>query len=153
MHEDQLVYDTLIVGGGPAGVSAAMHLSFHRRKVVIVDRLTSPMNFHTNPVNNYPGVKPPATGVGILRKMKKEVRANGVEFEIGSVVDIRGVCPEFKVLFESRKAAKAVLRAKTLVLATGSRGNIRSLTATGVGGFLLLARRRSVITVRTVNPH
>jgi len=121
MPEDLNFYDTLIIGGGPAGISAAMHLVFHHRKVMIVDRRTSPMNFYTNPVNNYPGIQPLCVGVDILRKMKDGVKSSGMTIKNGNVVDIKGECPEFEVQVEPVTGEKVVtiLNAKTLVFATG----------------------------------
>jgi thioredoxin reductase (NADPH) len=115
------VYDTLIIGGGPAGISAALHLAFHKREVIIVDRRTSPMNFHTNPVNNYLGIKPLITGKAILNKMRSEVKEYGVTIHTGNVIEVTGEYPEFKVRIQSISKAKdtLVLRAKTLVFATG----------------------------------
>ncbi len=36
------MYDTLIVGGGPARLAAALHLAWHDRKVVVLDRGGTP---------------------------------------------------------------------------------------------------------------
>lgn len=122
MFEGSSVYDSIVIGGGPAGVSAAMHLCFHSRKVLIVDRLSSPMIFHTNPVNNYPGVKPLSTGVEILDKMRTEVKEYGVGFHVGNVVDITGEYPEFEIHVAGvRKSdeTEQTVTVKTLVFATG----------------------------------
>jgi thioredoxin reductase len=39
------VYDSIIVGGGPAGLSAAIHLAWHDRAVLVIDRKTGPLFF------------------------------------------------------------------------------------------------------------
>ncbi|MCW3977710.1 MAG: NAD(P)/FAD-dependent oxidoreductase [Candidatus Bathyarchaeota archaeon] len=121
MSDNLNFYDTVIIGGGPAGISAAMHLVFHHRKIIIVDRQTSPMNFYTNPVRNYLGVRPLAAGVGILRKMRNEVKESGVTVAVQNVVDIQGEFPEFEVHVEPVAGEKrnTILNAKTLVFATG----------------------------------
>ena len=38
------MYDTIIVGGGPAGLSAAIHLPWHNRKALVVDRRSGPLS-------------------------------------------------------------------------------------------------------------
>jgi len=122
MFEVSSVYDTMVIGGGPAGVSAALHLSFHSRKVLIVDRLSSPMIFHTNPVNNFPGIKPLSTGVEILDKMRTEVKEYGAVLHVGNVVDITGEYPEFEVQIADVKKGDKIeqtVTVKTVVFATG----------------------------------
>lgn len=37
------LYDTLIVGGGPAGLTAGLHLAWHERKALVIDRVTGPL--------------------------------------------------------------------------------------------------------------
>jgi thioredoxin reductase (NADPH) len=117
------ILDTLVIGGGPSGISNAMHLGFHLRKVNIVDRKSSAMNFHTNPVNNYPGVKPLCTGIEILDKMRKELSEYRVQNLYGNVIKIEGECPEFKIhvtpLNETEEKERITLMSRTLVFATG----------------------------------
>ncbi len=98
-----------------------MHLSFHRRKVMVVDRRSSPMFFATTPIYNYPGVKPLIKSRDILRKMRTELREYSVESEFGNVVKIEGSYPKFRIYIESNSKGKApiTVSATTLVFATG----------------------------------
>ncbi len=120
MSRTSEIYDTLIIGGGPAGIAAAMHLGFHRRKVIIVDRRSSPMLFTTTPIHNYPGVTPLRSSNDIHRKMKSELRPYGVVSQFGNVIGAEGGFPEFKVQVQTSKTPKSkVVLAKTLLFATG----------------------------------
>jgi thioredoxin reductase len=114
-------YDALIIGGGPAGISAATHLGFHGRKVLVVDRRSSPMFFATTPIHNYPGIKPRIRAVDILKKMRKELREYSVETIFGNVVKIEGQFPEFQghIGTNSRDSSPLTVLAKTLIFATG----------------------------------
>jgi thioredoxin reductase (NADPH) len=122
MASSQEIFDTLIIGAGPAGLSAAIHLGFQRRKVVVVDRRSSPMYFYTNPVNNYPGVQPNCSGVQILKKIRGEASDFGIPIQSGNVISVQGKCPDFEVevLPKRRTAPPMMLKAKTLVFATGT---------------------------------
>lgn len=112
-------YDTIVVGGGPAGIATAMHLGFHQLRVLVIDRKTSPMQFANTPVHNYPGIKPLTAPNKILQKMRKELREFNVETLFGNVIKLEGQTPNFQVHVKSRKPTPTVFTAKTLVLATG----------------------------------
>ncbi|MFW9831584.1 MAG: NAD(P)/FAD-dependent oxidoreductase [Candidatus Thorarchaeota archaeon] len=119
MLEEQTHYDSLIVGGGPAGIATAMHLGFHGYKALVVDRRSSPMFFATTQIHNYPGVKPLLTSREILRKMKTELRDYNVSEIFGNVLSIQGTFPQFEAQIQSAKGINAMALAKTVVFATG----------------------------------
>jgi thioredoxin reductase len=98
-----------------------MHLSFHGRRVMIVDRKSSPMFFATTQIHNYPGVKPLISARDILRKMRTELREYAVESVFGNVVKIEGNYPKFRVHIKtkSKENAQTIVSATTLVFATG----------------------------------
>jgi thioredoxin reductase (NADPH) len=117
------LFDTIIIGGGPAGISTAIHLGFHLRNVIIIDRRSSPMYFHTNPINNYPGIKPLETGIEILNKMREELNDN-VSIFYGNVIKIEGEYPKMSIHIEplnkSTEKEPFTLETKTLLFATGT---------------------------------
>ncbi len=115
------IYDAIIIGGGPAGVSAALHLAYHERSVLVLDRGTSPMNFHTNSILNFSG-SVYHEGRSLLRNIQGEARAAGAEFVAADVVEISGRYPKFKIKTEPsfRAKDKKEYHAKTLLLATGT---------------------------------
>jgi thioredoxin reductase len=71
------MYDVAVVGGGPAGLSAAVWLSRYLHRVVLVDS-GDPRNWETRGINGFlghPGIRP-----ADLRGMgRDEARAHGVE--------------------------------------------------------------------------
>ncbi len=112
-------YDVIVVGGGPAGIAAAMHLGFHQREVLVVDRKTSPMQFANTPIHNYPGVQPLKASNDILRKLRKELSEFNVKTLFGNVISIQGQTPSFQVQIKTSKSTPLLFNAKTIVLATG----------------------------------
>src|SRR5436305_15164074 len=65
------IYDTLIVGGGPAGLAAALHLGWQQRKVLVIDRVSGPLFFTLEQLWNVPGM-PGATGAEIQKRLKAQ---------------------------------------------------------------------------------
>ncbi|MHA1713486.1 MAG: NAD(P)/FAD-dependent oxidoreductase [Candidatus Ranarchaeia archaeon] len=107
--------------GGPAGLSAAMHLAFQKRKVLVLDRRTSPMNFYTNPVNNYPGVLPLKTGREVLHKIRDDAKSMGTIIAKANVTRVDGEFPMFYVHAKplARDENEQIYKAKTVIFATG----------------------------------
>jgi thioredoxin reductase len=117
-----IIYDTIIVGGGPAGSAAALHLTYHKRSILVLDRLTSPMYFHTNTIKNYPSVNTYQEGRTLIHQLQGVAKAAGAPFKASNVVDIQGSYPEFLIKTNNSFRTQDVsnYRSKTIILATGT---------------------------------
>jgi thioredoxin reductase (NADPH) len=115
------IYDAIIIGGGPAGSSAALHLAYHERNVLVLDRGTSPMHFHTNSIFNFSG-SVYHEGRSLLRNIQGEARAAGAEYIAADVVEISGRYPKFTIRTEPsyRTKDQSEYQAKLLLIATGT---------------------------------
>jgi len=103
-------YDVVVVGGGAAGLSAALTLSRARRSVLVVDA-GEPRNAPAGQVHNYLGREgtPPGDLYGIGRA---EVERYGGEFVSARVTRLE---PGFRVTLEGDR----ILRARRLLVTTG----------------------------------
>lgn len=111
----QAEYDIIIVGGGPAGLAAAIYTA--RRKVVIVVFEAENVGgqiWKTPLIENYPGVKG-ISGLDLANIMKEQVEALGVEIKPERVVEIGKEGSAFSV-----KTARGSYKAKAVILATGA---------------------------------
>ena len=103
-------YDVVVVGGGAAGLSAALTLTRARRSVLVVDA-GEPRNAPAGQVHNYLGREgtPPGDLYGIGRA---EVERYGGEFVSARVTRVE---PGFRVTLEGDR----ILRARRLLVTTG----------------------------------
>jgi thioredoxin reductase len=111
-------YDVAIIGGGPAGLSAALVLGRARRRVVVVDAGT-PRNApaaHMQGFLSRDGTPPPE----LLRAGRDEVRRYGVEIVEDRVV---GAAAGFAL----RLAGGGALEARKVLLATGATDELPDL--------------------------
>lgn len=105
--------DCLVVGGGPAGLAAALYLARFRRTVALVDGGQSRASLIPL-ARNYPGFPDGVTGPDLLSRMREQARAFGVipvHSEITTIMRDDGG-------FHGRGAARTV-SGRVLLLATG----------------------------------
>ena len=107
-------YDCIIVGGGPAGLSAAIHLAWHKRKVLVLDRRTGPLFYTLTKLENVAGFAG-QTGVQIMKSLRNQATSLGAEVTKANIISVSGELGNFELKSEK----KEVFRAKTILLATG----------------------------------
>jgi thioredoxin reductase len=108
------VYDVAIVGGGPAGLTAAMWLGRYLRRVVLIDS-GDPRNWQTRGINGYLGL-PSVTPVELRGAGRDEARRWGAELIDGCVESITRLSAEhFRLALESGD----ILESRRTLLAFG----------------------------------
>jgi len=108
--------DVLVIGGGPAGLSAAIYAAQAKLKTIVVDReLPGGQVKVTHLVSNYPGFHEPVSGYMLMHQMAEQAKAAGVEFR--SAVEITQLDLENKNIVVDGVEA---ISAKKIILATGS---------------------------------
>jgi thioredoxin reductase (NADPH) len=115
MNENQ-IFDTLIVGSGPAGLTAAIYNARSSLKTIVIagsqpgGQLTI-----TTLVDNYPGFPNGVGGVKLMMDMQQQAKNLGVEIKQGVVKQIFRD-QFFKIELENGEN----LEAKSIIIATGA---------------------------------
>jgi len=112
-----MIYDVVIIGGGPAGLTAGLYTARARLKSLLIEKgLPGGLVTTTEWVENYPGFEEGIMGVELAQKMEKQAVRFGLEIIQGTVMDIssnkkiKGISLEGDLHYE----------AKTIILATGA---------------------------------
>src|SRR3989344_2979236 len=81
------IYDTIILGGGPAGYSAAIYAVRYNLKTVVIAKDPGGVMNDASKVENYPGFWS-ITGVDLMMKIKEHVEYLGVEVRTEEIIKV-----------------------------------------------------------------
>jgi thioredoxin reductase (NADPH) len=109
------VIDCLIIGAGPAGLTAAIYLNRFRRKCVVVDAGNSRASLIPTS-HNYPGFPEGIHGSDLLYRLYSQASKYGGEFIYASVFSL-GI---ENGTFVATTNAGQEIRSKTVLIATGA---------------------------------
>lgn len=109
------IYDVIIVGAGPAGLSAAIYLARAKFSVLVIEKATIGGQITiTSQIINYPGIIEDS-GIGLTAKMKEQAINFGAEFKIADVDKL-----ELQEPIKTVKTNQGDFKAVGIILATGA---------------------------------
>lgn len=110
------IYDIVIIGGGPAGLSAGLYGSRSKLSVLVIEKgKFGGQATTTAELENYPGSIENCTGPALTERMKKQAEEFGTEFIKDDVISVDFTGDIKKVLGKSGE-----YNAKTVIIATGA---------------------------------
>ena len=110
-------YDVLIIGGGGAGLTAALYTSRAKLTTLLLEKLTPGGQIAlTDMVENYPGFPEGITGQEISRRMEEQAKRYGTEILYDEVSGLEKKDGQFRV----KTASGASFGSRTLILASGA---------------------------------
>ena len=108
------IYDTIIIGAGPAGVAAAIYAIRREMKVLLIGRELGGQVALSGEIENYPGITS-INNFDLIEKFDQHLKSVGVEAKISEVKVIEKTSDgTFKL-----HAAKESFETKTIIIAMG----------------------------------
>ena len=109
------MYDIIIIGAGPAGLTAALYARRADKNVLVIEKETFGGQItHSPKVENYPGFTV-MSGNEFADKLIEQVMFQGAEIELDTVTGIKGEAGAYTVECERNS-----FEAKSVIIATGS---------------------------------
>lgn len=117
-HSPEELYDVVIIGGGPAGLSASLYASRAGLTTVVLDKNpTAGALGTTEKIENYPGVPQKMSGAELLSVFRKQARSFGAKIVQTPVIGV-----QFNKDTNQVMTPTGVYHSKTVIIATGSMG-------------------------------
>ena len=109
------IYDLIIIGGGPTGLTAGIYAGRAKLNVLILEKSSIGGQIYlTNEVANYPGIFE-TTGSNYAKQLKKQAEAFGVEIISGEVTNM-----EFSKDIKEIKTSTDTYKGYSVLIATGA---------------------------------
>ena len=109
-------YDAVIVGGGVAGLSAAIHAGRSGLRCLLVERMMpGGQIFNATHIENMPGIVEPVSGVELSERLHDQAAQAGVEIALSEVTGLEPDGSHWLV-----RKYDGEVRAKTVIIAAGS---------------------------------
>src|SRR5690348_7827788 len=105
--------DCIVIGGGPAGLTAAIYLARYRRKVAVIDSGESRARLIPK-TRNYPGFADGITGERLLQVLRTQAENYGVDLVEARVEQLQKAGNQFTLQFGARQLSTA-----RVIMATG----------------------------------
>ncbi len=113
-------YDVVVIGGGAAGMTAAIYAGRARLSTLIIEQaLVGGLATNTNEIENYPGFPEGVTGKGLMELFHQQAKKFDVKFKL---TDVRKV--ELEGEIKKVETFRNIYEAKVVIIASGGRPRV-----------------------------
>ena len=120
-------YDLVIIGAGPAGLTAGIYAARARMKVLLLEKAApGGQIIVTDWIENYPGFPEGISGFDLAEKMKKQAEDLGLQIELAEVKSLNLSEETKEIVLKDRS-----ITTKALILASGASPENWVLVRTG----------------------
>jgi thioredoxin reductase (NADPH) len=114
--EKRPLLDLIIIGGGPAGLTAALYAVRARLKTLLIEKMVlGGMVSTTFSIENFPGFPEGISGMELSDRMQDQVRRLGLDILWGNALSVKNKKNHREIQVESK-----ILTSKTVIIATGT---------------------------------
>ena len=127
---NEKIYDLIIIGGGPAGITAGIYALRQRMKTLMITKdFGGQINRKAIKIENFPGF-PEISGQELIEKLVSHLKKYPIEIELNEVIKVEKEKEHFRVKTKNKKE----FFSKTVIVASGA--DPRSLGVKGEKEFL-----------------
>lgn len=110
-----MLYDIIIIGGGPAGITAGIYAARKKMKTLLLAKDFFGQIGKTSEVDNYPGL-PKILGPDLAKKFGEHLKSFEIEIKEEEILKIS----ERKNIFSIKTTKDNVFESKTIIIASGA---------------------------------
>ncbi|MDH4129121.1 MAG: thioredoxin-disulfide reductase [Spirochaetota bacterium] len=119
-----MIRNVIIIGSGPAGLTAAIYAARANLNPMLVEGLeTGGQLMTTTEVENFPGFPNGVMGPELIENIRNQAKKFGTEFHSGNVTKVDLSKSPFSITFENGD----VMKSKALIISTGASANYLGL--------------------------
>ncbi|MFH1541631.1 MAG: thioredoxin-disulfide reductase [bacterium] len=108
--------DLVILGGGPAGLTAAIYSARAQLNILLVEKMIlGGMVSTTSQIENYPGFPKGISGLDLSANMEQQARHHGVETVWGNASNIKQKKGHFEITIDEK-----IITTKAVIIASGT---------------------------------
>ena len=115
-EEEIVMFDLVIIGSGPAGMTAAIYAARAELSFVVLEKgVSGGQVLNTSDVDNYPGL-PEISGFDLAEKFENHAKHCGAEIRMAEVTGLEKIEGGFRILLD----ADDPVETRTIIIATGA---------------------------------
>ena len=131
-----MLYDLIIIGGGPAGITAGIYASRQKLRTLLITKgFGGQVARKAVMIGNYPGFEE-ISGMELIQKFEEHLRRQPIEIERDEVIKIQKVKEKFIINTSDKKRFEA----KAIIVASGA--DPRPLEVSGEKKFSIFGEAR-----------